>query len=257
MPTYLNSLDPHSLNAQSTAMFLDFDGTLVDFAVQPDLVEMPDGTLAAITALYEALGGAIAVVSGREIADIDRFLSPLNLPVAGVHGLHRRGHDGVLHSVNSDAREVAEIVSRLRRFVDSNDGLQLEQKAGSVALHFRASPHLEAECHEVMERVTGDLVQYQLLRGKMVIEAKPSCYNKGLAIKAFMAEAPFVGRSPFFAGDDVTDEDAFCFVNECGGISVKVGPGETKAKFRAQSIGEFGDWLAKTAGHWAGRNEVE
>ena len=119
----------------------------------------------------------------------------------------------------------------------------LRRKRSSIALHYRARPELKDACVAAIDGATDDLGGIHILRGKMVIEAKAGSSNKGDAIDAFLGEPPFAGRVPLFAGDDVTDEDAFAVVNRRGGISIKVGPGETSASYRAGSIDDFLGWL--------------
>jgi trehalose 6-phosphate phosphatase len=243
----LSALSSRSIDPQRTAIFLDFDGTLVEFAERPDLVQLSPVTRDALTRIYAALGGALAVITGRDISDVDKFLEPLHLPIAGVHGMKRRSTDGLVHGPVVDARIVAALSDRLQPFVGRSEGLLLERKPGSIALHYRARPDLEAECVAAMDDAVHGVEGIHLIRGKMVIEAKADASDKGGAVEGFLSEFPFAGRTPLFAGDDVTDEDAFAAVNSRQGISVKVGPGETRARYRADSIPEFLDWLQGVA----------
>lgn len=209
------------------ALFLDFDGTLVDIAPQPGAVVVPSGLVPTLSALQDYLGGAVAVVSGRPIHAIDRFLHPLRLPVAGVHGAERRAADGVLdrlpqHPLDTIERAATALATR-------HPELLVEHKDRSVAVHYRQAPHLEAECLAVMSEAIDLSPGLVLLRGKMVVEAKPGGATKGSAIEAFLREPPFAGRTPVFVGDDVTDEPGFAAVQRMGGLGVKVGEGPTVA----------------------------
>jgi trehalose 6-phosphate phosphatase len=123
----------------------------------------------------------------------------------------------------------------------------LEKKRGALALHYRLRPDLEAVCLATAEEAASHAGEVVLTRGKMVIEARFHRATKGTAISDFLGEQPFRGRLPLFAGDDVTDEDAFRMVNALGGISIKVGPGDTEASWRAHTVGEFLTWLCDTA----------
>ena len=239
----LTALSSRCIDAERTAIFLDFDGTLVEIAEHPDLVQLSRDTRSAVAQIYSALGGALAVITGRDIADVDRFLKPLHLPVAGVHGLKRRSTDGSLHGALVDGQAISALNDRLQQFVGGSEGLLLERKSGSVALHYRARPDLEHACIEAMDEAVHGVEGIHLVRGKMVIEAKADTSDKGGAISDFLSESPFAGRMPLVAGDDVTDEDAFAVVNSRQGISIKVGPGQTLARYRANSIPEFLDWL--------------
>jgi len=243
----LTALGSRSIDAERSAVFLDFDGTLVEIAEHPGLVQLSQDTRHALTQLYSALDGALAVITGRDIGDIDRFLKPLHLPIAGVHGLKRRSADGVLRSVLVNDHAISELNDRLQDAITDTKGLLFEHKSGAIALHYRGRPDLEQACVEAMDQATRDMEGIHLVRGKMVIEAKPSMSDKGGAVEHFLSEPPFAGRTPVFAGDDVTDEDAFAVVNSQGGISIKVGPGPTQAHYRSKGITEFLDWLQGAA----------
>lgn len=229
------------------AFFLDFDGTLVEFAERPDAVRLAARTRDALSRLTDATGGAVAIVTGREIADLDHFLTPLRLPAAGVHGLTRRTLSGESLAAPIDADFLRHAELLLAPLVLSEPGLLLERKSNAVALHYRARPDLEAACGAVMDELAAVTRGIQIKRGKMVFEAKPAIADKGTAILDFLKEAPFAGRCPLFAGDDVTDEDAFAAVNALDGITIKIGPGATIACHRADGTTAFLDWLHATS----------
>jgi trehalose 6-phosphate phosphatase len=227
---------------QRSALFLDFDGTIVDIAARPDDVVVKPGMLELLDALSKTLGGALAVVSGRSIAQLDAFLHPLVLPTAGVHGAERRDIDGVVTRLKSPVLSDASL--RLEAFVADHPGLLLERKPGSLALHYRLAPEFEAACQHAMNLVAEEVPGTALMHGKMVIELKPALASKSLALRAYMRERPFAGRDPLFAGDDVTDEDGFETLQALGGGGVKVGAGETLAKFRLAGTATLREWLA-------------
>jgi trehalose 6-phosphate phosphatase len=230
------------------AFFLDFDGTLSEIADTPATARIEDRARQALEALFRTYSGAVAIVTGREIASIDALLSPLHLPVAGVHGLERRNGAGTLssHKTGEEAAQLLESI--LKPFVTHNPGLMLEKKRGALALHYRLRPDLEALCLSLVEDAAAASSDVVLTRGKMVVETRFHKATKGTAVRDFLQEVPFQGRIPFFAGDDATDEDAFATVNGLGGISVKVGPGETLAHYRCASVSAFTGWLSATAG---------
>lgn len=213
-----------------SALFLDFDGTLVDIAPQPHAVHVPDALLQVLRGLEATLGGALAVVSGRPIEQIDGYLEPLQLPVAGVHGAERRGADGRV--VFAETHPLDRVEQAARTLVARHPALLVETKRGSLALHYRNAPALESECMQAMQAAVDASPGLVLLHGKMVLEAKPRGATKGHAIEAFLREPPFAGRRPVFIGDDVTDEAGFATVQRLGGIGVKVGAGETAAAHR-------------------------
>jgi trehalose 6-phosphate phosphatase len=227
---------------RNSALFLDFDGTIVDIAARPDDVIVKPGMLTLLEGLSQRLGGALAVVSGRSIAQIDEFLSPLVLPTAGVHGAERRDIDGVVTRLTAPSLSDASL--RLQAFVADHEGLLLERKPGSLALHYRLAPEYEAACQHAMNLICEEVPGMALMHGKMVIELKPALASKSLALRAFMRERPFAGRDPLFAGDDVTDENGFETLQGLGGGGVKVGAGETAAKFRLAGTATLREWLA-------------
>jgi len=211
----------------SCALFLDFDGTMVDLAPQPNAVHVPEPLLTVLQDLQSYLQGAVAVISGRPIAQLDEYLSPLQLPVAGVHGAERRDVHGKLHLLNTHPLDHVEEAARA--LASQHPGLLVENKRGSLALHYRQSPELETLCVATLQQAVQESPGLTLLRGKMVVEAKPGGASKGRAIEDFMAEAPFTGRTPVFIGDDITDEVGFSTVQRLGGLGIKVGEGNTVA----------------------------
>lgn len=227
----------HTGAAPLLAVFTDFDGTLVEIAETPDAVEVSPDLADRLDRAARDFDHAFAVITGREIADIDRFLSPLHLPVAGAHGAQRRRADGTLQNLDSSISDAAnEIAEHLQPLVQANPDLLLEAKDGAVALHFRQAAELEQACLIAMQEAVAVHPDFTLVEGKMVIEARPVGFDKGSALRAFMEEEPFVGRIPIFIGDDTTDEDAFRVAQEMGGIGIKLGSGDTVARMRIADV---------------------
>ncbi|WP_020177916.1 trehalose-phosphatase [Methylopila sp. M107] len=205
------------------AFFLDLDGTVLDLAAKPDGVSIPLETVEAIGGIADRLGGAMAVISGRSLGDIDRILAPLRLPAAALHGAELRRFGG--GRAGGDRGVPPErLTAALGAFVDARPGLALEDKGASIAVHYRATPERETE---VRSRV-GDLVErfapdHELQPGKMVVEVRPRGCNKGVALRALMQEPPFAGRLPWAFGDDLTDEFALEAAISLGGEGVLIG----------------------------------
>jgi trehalose 6-phosphate phosphatase len=206
-------------------MLLDVDGTLLDIAPTPQEVKVPASLRETLFRMRRQLGGALALVSGRPLADLDHLFAPLRLPAIGGHGAEMRlAGDG-----EAVARRAAPLDSvfreKLKIAAARHRGIIVEDKGYSLALHYRLAPKeglalghdIRRECRD-----WGD-PSIELLSGKAVIEIKSRGFNKGTAVRELMNHPPFAGRSPIFIGDDKTDEDAFAAVPDYGGIAISVG----------------------------------
>ncbi len=240
----VDGFDLPPINAD-TALFLDFDGTLADLAATPHQVELPQDVVPLLRQLAEQLQGALAIVSGRPLAEIDAFLAPLQLPCAAEHGAVRRLTPAHIQALATpDLREVVHLATA---FAQAHAGVLLEVKSTSVALHYRQAPHWESAALHAMQAAANSTPGLALLHGKLVFEIKPAGVSKGTAIEAFMSEAPFAGRHPIFAGDDVTDESGFASVQLRGGSGIKVGEGESLAHYRCAAPSYLRAWLRQAA----------
>lgn len=233
------------LDVDGTAFFFDFDGVLADIVDDPSAVTVEPGVLQNLAALSKATGGAVALISGREISQLDAFVSPHSFPVAGAHGAERRIADGKIVREEIDAVVLQRLADAVSRFASGHDGVIVEIKETGVTLHYRRRPELASQCIYLAERLAAENEDVRLLRGKMVAELKLTDRNKGHAIESFMAEEPFDGRRPVFVGDDVTDEDGFAVVQAMGGIGIKIGAGDTSAAVRLNDIEAFRAWLGR------------
>ena len=183
----------------------------------------------------------MAIVTGRQIVEIDQFLAPLHLPIAGEHGARRRNAAGLLFAVNTP--DLRPITAAAQQLADQHLGLRVERKEAAIALHYRHAPALEALCRDTLRAAVQQVPGVVLLHGKCVFEAKPAAVDKGRAITAFMQEAPFAGRMPVFAGDDVTAEAGFAAVAELRGHGIKVGAGPSFATHRCDTPATLLAWL--------------
>ncbi|MDF1486452.1 trehalose-phosphatase [Ramlibacter sp. H39-3-26] len=232
------------------ALFLDFDGTLVDIAPRPDAVRVPPGLAGALGALQAALGGALAIATGRPLADIDRFLAPLVLPAAGEHGALLRFADGRTENL-AQPPDLGPALAAAQALVQAHPALLLERKQAGVALHYRHAPELEALCRAALLQAVQAMPGMALLEGKCVLEVKLRGIDKGRALQALMSTPPFAGRVPVFAGDDVTDESAIVAAQALGGAGIKVGAGASAAGWRCNDPQAVRAWLLGTARAWA------
>ncbi len=225
------------------ALFLDFDGTLTEIAASPDAVRIDADLPSLLGQLETWLGGAVAIVSGRPIAQIDTLLAPARLPVAGLHGLERRLPDGRMEQTDTHRTDLDSVKKAMTQLAATDNRLLLEDKQLTVALHYRQAPDKASLCRKTVQSAVLPFPALEVLEGKMVLEARPVDMNKGVAVQALMAVPPFRGRVPVMVGDDVTDEDGFQLVNDLQGITVKVGPGATRAGHRLDGVGDVLIWL--------------
>lgn len=226
------------------ALFLDVDGTLLEIAEHPDLVDTHAVDCALVEGLQRAARGALALISGRSLAQLDAMFAPLTLAAAGQHGYERRDVQGRRHRHRFPVEILAAPKQTLSAFAARHAGLVLEDKGASVALHYRLAPALRDASLEAMREAAAPLAgKVQIQAGKMVWELKPAGADKGSAIEEFMREPPFAGRTPVFLGDDVTDEYGFRVVNRLGGHSIKVGDGATEARWFLESPAAARAWL--------------
>lgn len=228
------------------AYFLDVDGTLIHIADRPEAVVVEQTLLDLIKNLSMACGGALALVSGRMISDLLGSMGMPALPMAGLHGLERRDSAGRRTSHAAAPAAKAAILTALEPVMARHPALLLEDKDLTVALHYRQAPQLASYVHQLMRRLARESGPgLELQCGKRVVEIKPAGVDKGSAVCDFLTEKPFKGRRPVFIGDDLNDEHAFAAVNRLDGISVKVGPGPTCAKYRLANVNAVRTWLGE------------
>ncbi len=245
VPRSFRILRPPPALTDDYALFLDIDGTLAEFAAAPQQVRIDQKLIEALPILRMRHGGALALVTGRAITDVDRMFPELDVPVAGQHGCERRDAQGTMHLHASNSGILLQLRALFAAFAARHPGLILEDKGATIALHYRQLPNL-ADHVQSVARSTFDAAGgagYHLWEGKQLVEIRPDGRDKGKAIVDFMGEPPFAGRKPVFVGDDVTDEDGFTAVEALGGWSVKVGTGRTRAQYRLPNIAAAHRWL--------------
>jgi trehalose 6-phosphate phosphatase len=217
------SLVPH-LN--ETALLLDIDGTLLDLAPTPREVWVPPGLAETLEGLLERTSGALALVSGRSLNDIDLIFAPKQFPAVGGHGAEMRLSTADNEAVASHAPPMdKELKLRLAAIAKLSPGILLEDKGYSLALHYRLAPHAEKAIYEAVSLIRADLpnAPIEVLPGKSVCEIKHSGFNKASGVRELMKHAPFRGRRPLFIGDDVTDETVFAIMPDMNGLAFSVG----------------------------------
>jgi trehalose 6-phosphate phosphatase len=224
------------------ALFLDLDGTLLDIAAAPDKVVVPACLIDVLERLSVALGGALAVVSGRKLHNLDRLLSPLRIPVAAEHAAVIRLPSTRIDRLSVRRRPPQAWIKQLRQAVSSWDGVLVEEKTYSVALHYRLAPHRSGTVRKLaMSLVRAAPNRFELLEAKQAFEVRPKGITKARAVEILMEQHPFRGRFPVFVGDDVTDEDGIEIAHRFGGLGLKV-----DAAFGGQPRA-VRDWLKRAA----------
>jgi len=240
---------PRSLvsHLSETAVLLDIDGTLLDLAPTPREVWVPPGLAKTLHRLHQRTNGALALVSGRSLNDIDLIFAPDQFPAVGGHGAEMR--------LQADSEAVAvhappldkELKRRLAAIARLSPGILLEDKGYSLALHYRLAPHAEKAIYAAVSLIRADLpnAPIEVLPGKCVCEIKHSGFNKATGVVELMTHEPFKGRRPIFIGDDVTDESVFAMMPDFGGLSFSVGRRAKGVVGHFDDPGEVREWLAR------------
>lgn len=231
------------------AFFFDLDGTLAEIKPHPDQVYIPAAVRTLLQKMSVMSDGALALISGRSMSELDKLATPFHFPLAGVHGAERRDINDKTHIVTLPEPMVTALHQQLSEALEYHPGTELEAKGMAFALHYRQAPEAKEAIFELAQAMIQRYPELALQPGKCVVELKPLGIDKGAAIRAFMQEAPFAGRKPVFIGDDLTDEAGFKQVNALGGVTIKVGSGDTIANYRLANVRMVYHWLGKLTQH--------
>ena len=232
---------------RACAILLDIDGTILDIAPAPQQVWVPPTLRQTLADLQELTGGALALVSGRKLNDIDMIFAPLELAAIGGHGAEIRPAAG------GEPRRRAGVLSlafkrKLASLTELGPGILVEDKGYSLALHYRLAAKLGPALHEAITAICADLMPPEavaILPGKFVFEVKPAGINKALAVAELMNQAPFAGRHPIFIGDDATDEPVFGVIPQFGGLGFSVGQVVAGTDGHFDTPADVRAWLAR------------
>ncbi len=229
----------------NNALFLDVDGTLVAFADRPDQVHLPPQVRESLTRLQQRLGGALALVSGRPLHQIDELFAPLLLPAAGLHGLQVRSSADAQAAMPEDTSPwLHDLHQRAQQLAHAHPGLFVEEKGQGLALHWRTAPDSAQTATEFAHAQLQHLPGYRLQPGNHVIEFVREGCDKGSALQTLMGKPPFAGRQPVFVGDDLTDESGFAAVRNAAGWGVLVGErADSHAEYSLPDIHAVHTWL--------------
>jgi trehalose 6-phosphate phosphatase len=248
METGLDAAVP--LLPRHAALYLDFDGTLTEFALTPEQVVIDQSLPALLASLAAVLDGALAILTGRQLASVDALVAPVTLAGAGLHGAELRPTPGIA-MFRGEPAAVAALVRRLRARFGDDPRLLIEDKEFAVALHFRRAPHRAAECREAMREYAPARL-FDVIGGSEVIEARPRGADKGVALRTLANRQPFAGRLQVYVGDDQTDEDGIIAAQELGGFGIKIGRGASAARYRLPDVPAVHRWLRASLASLAG-----
>jgi trehalose 6-phosphate phosphatase len=237
-------------NLLECALLLDVDGTLLDLAPTPREVWVPPSLRHAVGRLAEMSGGAVALVSGRSLADLDLLFAPLELPAVGGHGAELRVAAGAEPQVRRQVPLDAALKRALARIAEIGPGVLIEDKGYSIALHYRLAPELEQTVRKAVANICAQhpSAPIEVLPGKSVIEIKHKGVSKASGVRELMRSSPFRGRHPIFIGDDVTDESVFAMIGEFDGLAFSVGRAVAGVHGHFDKPEAVRDWLARIAG---------
>ncbi len=232
---------------RNLALFLDLDGTLLDFAATPDRVVVPADLPQLLMDLAAQLGGAIAIVSGRPVNALEALLGATPVTLSGIHGAEMKtlGARGAATAPPIPAA----LRDAIRPLAGRWPGLLVEDKGSAIALHVRAIPEAASDVAGVLQRLVDALAPaHEMLPGAAVYEVKPRAFSKGTALRGLMRRSPFAGRRPVFLGDDTTDEDGFAAACDLGGTAIAVGPRPSPgAQWRLPTPAAARRWLGHLA----------
>ncbi len=235
-------------NLETATLFLDFDGTLVELADRPDAIQVDPGLGELLTALGEKTDGRVVIITGRSIEDVVIYLQGFDGPIIGGHGAQERLSGKILNHELANPETVGHLGEMARAFAATHPGLICEEKPTGVVLHFRQNEDLAAPAYSFLRALAETHEGFDLHHSKMAYELRPSGIGKDVSMRHIMELDGFAGTTPIFFGDDVTDEPALHWVTEQGGISVKVGEGETAASCRLETP----EAARRTLRRWAG-----
>lgn len=229
------------ISTEEWALFSDFDGTLVDIADHPSAVLVTEGLLTLLDEAQHVFSGAVALISGRSLENLNEQLRNLNIAASGSHGAEWQDSNRIRDCIDFNDQQFLRYKQSIAEFSRKHQ-LLVEDKGFAIAIHTRGKEHLQSTVDDFIQSLQIDNT-FKTLRGKAIREIKPADINKGLALHRFMQLSQFKNRSALFIGDDTTDEDAFDYVNNHQGISIKVGEGESCAHYRLASPQEVQSFL--------------
>jgi trehalose 6-phosphate phosphatase len=233
---------------ENLAILLDIDGTILDIAPTPEKVAVSASLRETLTRLSALTGGAMALVSGRSLRDLDRLFAPMQFPAVAGHGAEFR----LLSSARCEQGRTVALDSSLKKRIaavaEIGTGITVEDKGYAIALHYRSAPERESMVRDAVAEICSNQLSVEVLPGKYVLEVKKSGFSKATGVRELMTHAPFAGRRPIFIGDDTTDEYVFAIMPEFNGLAFSVGDSVGGVDGHFEGPPAVRDWLAHIAG---------
>lgn len=236
--------DVPAFSPAESALFLDFDGALVELAETPDAIHVPEKLGMLLNALVDSTDGATAIVTGRAVESVKRFLPDFRGVIVGSHGAEIDRGNGTEQTVEADPETVEHLVELVNAFAKCDRAYLSEPKPTGVVLHFRRNPDLRGSAYHFLETILHDIRGFHIHHSKMAFEIRPDGASKEAAVKTLLAAPPFEGRRPVYIGDDVTDEPALHYCRDQQGLAIKVGEGHTEANYRLDGVRDVLAYLA-------------
>lgn len=236
-------LERLNIPSDETALFLDFDGTFIEIAETPTSIKVGARDRLLLDELSKRHNGAVSIVSGRNLHEIDHYLAGFSGTVSGGHGAELRHAGKIIPGFECNLERLEHMKNAVMEFAVIDPRVLVEDKSFGIALHFRQHPEMEGKVYDFLKILVDDDDEFELQSAKMAFEVKPKGISKAMAIERIMTFEEFGGRDILYAGDDVTDEVAFAWVNDHGGVTVKIGDGPTVANYRTKSPATLKKWL--------------
>ena len=230
---------------EDAALFLDFDGCLVEIAPTPDSITIPDALPDLLAQLHRRLQGAVALISGRNVDDLRRYLPEFPGAIAGSHGAELALPGQPIQPPAGEGTDIPALHQQAQDIAAAHDGVLIEPKPHGVVLHYRARPDLAEWAQAAMDELAAGYPMLAIQPAKMAFELRPKDAGKDRALLRLLGSEPFLGRVPVYAGDDLTDEVAMAAAQSRGGFGIKIGDGDSVARYRLPDPAALAQWLAR------------
>lgn len=230
-----------NMDSNQVVLFLDIDGTISEFHPDPDKSIIHPEIINILENLQQYI--QLILVTGRSILQAQKLIHPLQWNIAGSHGLELIYQADLKTLISLNKPQLQALKQYIEEQAVQIPDLRIEVKDYSVALHFREHPQLENRVHAFALECLNQFSDFELKAGKYVFELVPKGANKGSAIQQIIQQYHLTDHYPMFIGDDLTDEAGFKVINALHGCSIKVGLGQTLARYRLENVSQVQAFL--------------